>query len=531
MEGDAYDVVVVGAGVAGSALAFALGSDGRRVACIERDLSEPNRIVGELLQPGGFLRLKQLGLEQAVEGIDSQRISGYAIFMQESPAVVEYPVKHVDAPQAEGEELQRILREASASASASASSSALEGPGDGVGDEAFRIPADKLVQGRSFHHGRFIRRLRELAGAQANVTMIEGTVNALLEEGGEDGVRGGAARGGGQGGEKAVVGVGYKNSKTGESRQAWAKLTVICDGYASRFRSQVNPAASYDVTSHFVGYVLKTSELPHGRKGHVILAEPSPVLFYPISSTEVRCLVDIQGPMPNKSDGSLARHMRENVAPQLPEVLRAPFLASVDEGGARSMPNKQMPAKPVFRKGCLLLGDAFNMRHPLTGGGMTVALSDVRLIQTLLRSVPDLEDKARMGGMQRVFYAARKSHSSAINTLAGALYEVFCTREGDEPHAIMRQACFDYLALGGDASAGPVGLLSGLDARPHVLIYHFFAVAVFGVTRLLRRGWIHLPSSILTAFLLLLGAVRIIAPIVLREGTRAFLPWPKSVAY
>lgn len=306
---------------------------------------------------------------------------------------------------------------------------------------------------------------------------------------------------------------------------------MICDGYASRFRSQVNPAASYDVTSHFVGYVLKTSELPHGRKGHVILAEPSPVLFYPISSTEVRCLVDIQGPMPNKSDGSLARHMRENVAPQLPEVLRAPFLASVDEGGARSMPNKQMPAKPVFRKGCLLLGDAFNMRHPLTGGGMTVALSDVRLIQTLLRSVPDLEDKARMGGMQRVFYAARKSHSSAINTLAGALYEVFCTREGDEPHAIMRQACFDYLALGGDASAGPVGLLSGLDARPHVLIYHFFAVAVFGVTRLLRRGWIHLPSSILTAFLLLLGAVRIIAPIVLREGTRAFLPWPKSVAY
>ena len=30
---------------------------------IERDLSEPDRIVGELLQPGGYLKLLELGLE------------------------------------------------------------------------------------------------------------------------------------------------------------------------------------------------------------------------------------------------------------------------------------------------------------------------------------------------------------------------------------------------------------------------------------------------------------------------------------
>ena len=30
---------------------------------IERDLTEPDRIVGELLQPGGFLKLIELGLE------------------------------------------------------------------------------------------------------------------------------------------------------------------------------------------------------------------------------------------------------------------------------------------------------------------------------------------------------------------------------------------------------------------------------------------------------------------------------------
>lgn len=58
------EVVVVGAGIAGSALAHALGHDGRRVVLIERDLREPNRIVGELLQPGGLAALTQLGLQR-----------------------------------------------------------------------------------------------------------------------------------------------------------------------------------------------------------------------------------------------------------------------------------------------------------------------------------------------------------------------------------------------------------------------------------------------------------------------------------
>ena len=39
-----------------------LARDGRRVTIIERDLKEPDRIVGELLQPGGLQALKKLGL-------------------------------------------------------------------------------------------------------------------------------------------------------------------------------------------------------------------------------------------------------------------------------------------------------------------------------------------------------------------------------------------------------------------------------------------------------------------------------------
>ena len=42
---------------------------------IERDLKQPDRIVGELLQPGGYLMLKKLGLSDCVEDIDAQKAS------------------------------------------------------------------------------------------------------------------------------------------------------------------------------------------------------------------------------------------------------------------------------------------------------------------------------------------------------------------------------------------------------------------------------------------------------------------------
>lgn len=57
------DVVIVGAGVLGSAMAAVLARDGRKVTVVERDLKEPDRIVGELLQPGGYRALRELGLE------------------------------------------------------------------------------------------------------------------------------------------------------------------------------------------------------------------------------------------------------------------------------------------------------------------------------------------------------------------------------------------------------------------------------------------------------------------------------------
>ena len=47
---------------------------GRRVLLLERDLSTPDRIVGELLQPGGYRILERLGLAGCCSDIDAQKV-------------------------------------------------------------------------------------------------------------------------------------------------------------------------------------------------------------------------------------------------------------------------------------------------------------------------------------------------------------------------------------------------------------------------------------------------------------------------
>jgi squalene monooxygenase len=69
------DIVIVGAGIVGCAAAVAFGKQGRSVILLEKSLKEPDRIVGELLQPGGVEALTRLGLR----GTSCRRANGMGI--------------------------------------------------------------------------------------------------------------------------------------------------------------------------------------------------------------------------------------------------------------------------------------------------------------------------------------------------------------------------------------------------------------------------------------------------------------------
>lgn len=93
---------------------------------------------------------------------------------------------------------------------------------------------------------------------------------------------------------------------------------------------------------------------------------------------------------------------------QVPPQLYDAFIAAVDKGNIKSMPNRSMPAAPYPTPGALLMGDAFNMRHPLTGGGMTVALSDIVILRDLLRPLQNLYDASSLCEYLESFYTLRK---------------------------------------------------------------------------------------------------------------------------
>ena len=92
------------------------------------------------------------------------------------------------------------------------------------------------------------------------------------------------------------------------------------------------------------------------------------------------------------------------------------------------MPNSFLPSATNTIPGLVLLGDALNMRHPLTGGGMTVAFNDVVLLAELLdreRVGISLSDTKKVLGALRTFHWRRKRLSGVINVLAQALYALF----------------------------------------------------------------------------------------------------------
>ncbi|XP_068180147.1 squalene monooxygenase [Antennarius striatus] len=443
------DVVIVGAGVLGSAMAAVLGRDGRKVTVVERDLKEPDRIVGELLQPGGYRALKALGLEGSVEGLDAHVVNGYVIHDMESGTEVEIPY-----PQLE----------------------------------------DSIQCGRAFHHGRFITGLRRAALAEQNVTFIEGTVTSLQEE------------------DDCVTGIQYRDKATGDVKEIQAALTIVADGCFSKFRKSLVPGKAH-TSSHFVGCLMRDCPQFKANHAELVLANPSPILIYQISSSQTRVLVDIRGEMPR----NLPEYMAEKIYPQLPEHLKESFMEALQNDRLRSMPASFLPPSPINKSGVLLLGDAYNMRHPLTGGGMSVALNDVGIWRSLLKNIPDLYDDSAMLQAKKKFHWERKSsHSFVVNVLAQALYELFAATDNSLHE--LRKACFQYFKLGGECIAGPIGLLSVLSPKPMTLIGHFFAVALYAIYFNFKcESWSTKPRALLKSGAILYRACTVMFPLIYSE--------------
>lgn len=503
-----YDVIIVGGSIAGPALSKALSDQGRRVLMVERSLWEkPDRIVGELLQPGGIMALQKLGMADCATSVGCP-CSGYMVIDDEG--------KRVSLPYEDG------------------------------------------FSGVSFHFGDFVMNLRKYVWThcRSTVSMVEGTVTDLLTERDADG-------------KERVYGITYtrdadgsvqsaadpfaayvqkaasENPLTGKKRvllQATAPLVVMCDGGSSKFKprlSHYRPARKNH--SHFVGLILQGIELPSETRGHVFFGKTGPILAYRLDSNEVRFLVDY-----NQHEllppALLSALLVDEVAPRLPETIRGEFIRQAqNEKNIRSMPIAQYPQTFPCLKGVVGVGDHTNQRHPLTGGGMTCCFRDAIRLSTALASIPSLrsddasetmEIREQIHGAVTEYTRTRFLHASCINILSWALYAVFGARG-------MRNACFDYFLLGGDCVRGPMALLSGLDPSPATLLRHYAWVMLNGAWNMIAQTGSYSgaqPSSLRIVFnvaTFLVNPFRLYAAIALLvEATYVFAPlaWMEFVS-
>ncbi|KAL4913849.1 squalene epoxidase-domain-containing protein [Aspergillus aurantiobrunneus] len=450
------DVVIVGAGVLGCALAVALGSQGRSVLLLEQSLKEPDRIVGELLQPGGVAALEQLGLRDCLEGIDAILTEGYYVTYLGKPVTIPYPIQSPGTPPPEG---------------------------------------------RSFHHGRFVMKLREAAMKCPNVTIVETKVTDLITFSLT----------------KQVLGVECVTKETKDCY--FGQVTVVADGYASKFRKQHHPYTP-KVRSKFWGLELIDAELPQPHYGHVLLNPNSPpILVYQIGARETRILCDIPENLPSASvkNGGVKGHLRNTVLPSLPKCIQPSFAAALDKNQLRSMPNSFLPSASNKTPGLIVLGDALNMRHPLTGGGMTVALNDVVILRDLLSpaNIPKLSNTALVLKQLSTFHWRRKMGASVINILAQALYSLFAA--DDDNLKALQRGCFQYFSLG--MYNQPVSLLGGMLKKPEVLFAHFFTVAFLSLWMIVRDSPLYkLPVALFRCIVVFWTACVVIFPYMLIEA-------------
>ena len=355
------------------------------------------------------------------------------------------------------------------------------------GDEKTTIPYPDHYKGMGLHNGRFLQKIRASAFQNESVTQIHGKALQLLKNERQE-----------------IVGISYRESLTSEIKSIYAPLTITSDGFFSNFREHLSNNEK-SVTSYFIGLILKDCDMPFPKHGHVFLSGPTPFICYPISQHEVRILIDFPGDqLPRKS--LIHAHLDANVTPYIPDGMIDSYNLALQEDGFKVMPNHYMAAKPIILKGAVMLGDALNMRHPLTGGGLTAVFSDIQILSTHLLTMPDFYNTDLIHEKIQAYYQDRQHANANLNVLANALYGVMSNDS-------LKSVVFKYLQCGGPNAQESISILAGLNRNHFSLIKQFTFLSVFGAYDLVRKNIANFP----TAIKILSDALKIIKPLAKNE--------------
>ncbi|HEX2569543.1 MAG TPA: FAD-dependent monooxygenase [Polyangia bacterium] len=272
-----------------------------------------------------------------------------------------------------------------------------------------------------------------------------------------------------------VVGV-----RTADGTEHRAALTVVAEGRHSKLRSAAGFREESRLLSWTAALLVKDTTLPQPGCGHVILGAPGPILAYPIGRNEVRMCIDVPSDL-TKGRDAVVELLRTRYAPLVPEPLRSGMLASLDAEAPEMCANHAIYTSECVQPGLALLGDSAGCSHPLAASGMTVVLSDVRIL------AEELAQKATIDEALAAYQRRRYRFARGREVLSDALFEVF--RAADAGNNALREGMYRYWRGSRRARAASVGVLSGHDERVVGFVAEYLRV-FFGTTGhiLLARG-------------------------------------------
>lgn len=444
---DRYDVVIVGAGLAGCALAQALArADQRRrrsILLVDLHKQVSPRFSGEFIHPRGAQVLDDLGFYSRLIAAGAVDVDGF------------------------------VVRE--------------DAEGEAVVLDYDTIRGER-PRGIAVHHKTLVKVMREIVGQREQVSLLAPwRVIDLLRD------------------HERITGVVLRNS-AGETYEVRCDLVVAADGKASTVRKLAGIPDRRETLGFTAGLEVQGVSLTHELHANVILGGPGPMLCYPIvrdpspagtGELTFRLTFDLPHALPAKGR-ELSDHLLDAFVPYLPGPL-ADRVAESLRGRSQPVemaPTVNLPAPPATAPGLALVGDAAGCSHPITASGMTMGLLDAMVLGRQARrraeaptEQPWIDD--------RCLHRYRLEHDRYVPTrqaLADSIFEAF-RGEGSGARGI-RRALFRYWRSGERQRVRSLALLACAERRPRVFLAEYLKTAHHVVqSSLAPRHAVHYPVA------------------------------------
>ncbi len=255
--------------------------------------------------------------------------------------------------------------------------------------------------------------------------------------------------------------------RTANGEEVRAPLTIVTDGRHSKLRSAIGAAEETRLLSFTAAILTEPTPLPHPRYGHVFLGAWGPILAYALAGGRVRLCIDLPLDL-GKGREPVADFVRASCAPAVPEPLRGAMLRALADEAPELCATHAITTRRCSARGIALVGDSGGCAHPLTAGGMTIALHDVRTL------ADELDHASSVDAALERYQERRYAFVRARELLVDVLYDLF--RRDDGGARALRRGLARYWSGSHRARSASLALLSGRESRLSCFFAEYLAV-------------------------------------------------------